>query len=283
MHEEAPAPDILFTGVTAVFTRLANLDKGEDVLVVGDVSPARFRALEAERDRRGQHCRLFYQPETESLIITVPTLQHEGMHLEFNTILLVAMANMGAHTDWRQIGTTTFNPADGSSGQGDSGGSPIAGRRGSDWPTLVIEAGVSQTLSSLQAQMRWWFSVSGHEVKVVILIKMHVAQETLHLEEWVETAGRPGATSTRWATRAGLTALQPACERAIDLIWVGTGPIRQTPAPGRTPSQFRVVGSPLIIRFSEIFLRAPGAGEHDLVISNASLQVFASRIWQDLS
>lgn len=283
MDDEAP-PDILFTDVAAVFARLAELDDDDDTLVVGHVSPSAFRALETERDRRGQHCRLFYRPETECIVITVPTLSHSEMHIILFLEIRDTMVAMGTHDDWRPIGNTTHNAANGSSGQGDSAGSPFSGRSGNDWPTLVIEAGFSQTLPSLHAKMRWWFAVSSHGVHVVILVKMHRAQETMHIEKWVEVevAGRPGATATRWATHAGLTTLQPACQQSVNITWMGPGPILQTPKQGRTASLFRVTGGPLVVGFAEIFLRAPAAGEHDIVVSNGRLQHVASRIWQDL-
>ncbi|EPE03021.1 dead deah box dna helicase [Ophiostoma piceae UAMH 11346] len=285
MAEEAP-PDILFTDIPSVFARLANLAKDEDTLVVGDVSPSSFRALEAERDRRCQHFRLFYQPDTECVVVTVPNLQHSQMHIIMYEFIRDTMVTMGVHRGWRPIGDTTFNTANGSSGQGDSAGSPKAGRNADDWPTLVVEAGFSQTLPSLRAKMRWWFAASHHRVKVVILIKMQLTQETLHIEKWLEMVGRPGATATRSATRsatrAGLAVLQPICNQAIDLEWTGPRPIRQTPAQGRLPHLFRVTGGPLVIEFADIFLRAPAAGEHDIVISDQNLQLYASEIWEDL-
>ncbi|KAK0703538.1 hypothetical protein B0T26DRAFT_731810 [Lasiosphaeria miniovina] len=41
------------------------------------------------------------------------------------------------------------------------------------WPTLVIEAGFSQSLGELHIAMRRWFSMSNHEVKIVLLAKFN--------------------------------------------------------------------------------------------------------------
>ncbi|KAK0726952.1 hypothetical protein B0T26DRAFT_692376, partial [Lasiosphaeria miniovina] len=41
------------------------------------------------------------------------------------------------------------------------------------WPILVIEAGFSQSLGELYITMRRWFSMSNHEVKIVLLAKFN--------------------------------------------------------------------------------------------------------------
>ncbi|KAK3935211.1 hypothetical protein QBC46DRAFT_272236, partial [Diplogelasinospora grovesii] len=75
-------------------------------------------------------------------------------------------------------------------------------------PTLVIEAGNSQTLEQLRVDMRWWFGPSNHQVKIVLLAKLDRNQGQIVLEKWVETRAqpRPGATTTRAAaaSAAGL-------------------------------------------------------------------------------
>lgn len=114
--DEELSPDILLTGMKAVFARLANLDNGQDILVVGNVSPSSFRALEAERDRKGQHYRLLYQPATERVMITVPTIQHSEMHMLLYDMTRDTMVTMGALHEWRPIRTTAFRAADSPSG-----------------------------------------------------------------------------------------------------------------------------------------------------------------------
>ncbi|KAK0730613.1 hypothetical protein B0H67DRAFT_562309, partial [Lasiosphaeris hirsuta] len=62
---------------------------------------------------------------------------------------------MGLKKSWRNFGSPTL--------------SAQAGKGA--WPTLVIEAGVSQTLAQLRIGMQRWFSMSNHEVKIVLLAK----------------------------------------------------------------------------------------------------------------
>ena len=104
------------------------------------------------------------------------------------------------------MGTATFrvqgHPGGdgGDGGEGDSTGGPGA-QRGSEesWPTLVIEAGDSETLAELKKDMEWWFSASNHQVKIVLLAKFDYDEEQIILEKWIEIQAplRQGAATTR--------------------------------------------------------------------------------------
>ncbi|KAM7183797.1 hypothetical protein V8F33_013376 [Rhypophila sp. PSN 637] len=53
-------------------------------------------------------------------------------------------------------------------------------------PTLVIEAGFSQTMDELRNDMRWWFNASNHDVKIVLLVKMYLQNKEIWIERWQE-------------------------------------------------------------------------------------------------
>ncbi|KAL7803621.1 hypothetical protein V8C44DRAFT_343695 [Trichoderma aethiopicum] len=56
--------------------------------------------------------------------------------------------------------------------------------------------------------MRWWFSASDHQVKIVLLSKFDHRLQQIIIERWEEdTQTRPGATTTRRAAASG--AVQP--------------------------------------------------------------------------
>ncbi|OOG00576.1 hypothetical protein ASPCADRAFT_401557 [Aspergillus carbonarius ITEM 5010] len=52
----------------------------------------------------------------------------------------------------------------------------------SSWPTLVIEAGVSESYGKLIKNAQWWFSSSIGEVRIVLLILM--GREEVRFEKW---------------------------------------------------------------------------------------------------
>jgi len=77
-------------------------------------------------------------------------------------------------------------------GKGHSCGGPNLGREGKDaWPTLVIEAGSSESLGALRDDMRWWFSVSDHQVNIVLLVKF----DYFHQKDYYREMGRRNSDS----------------------------------------------------------------------------------------
>ncbi|KAH8662427.1 hypothetical protein BX600DRAFT_437821 [Xylariales sp. PMI_506] len=97
----------------------------------------------------------------------------------------------------------------GDGAEGDSTGGPQPERRMKGaWPTLVIEAGDFEPLSELNNDMRWWFSASDHQVKIVLLAKFEHTHREIILEKWEEEPQtRQGATMTRQATAISSVAL----------------------------------------------------------------------------
>ena len=172
---------------------------------------------------------------------------------------------MGLDDVWYSMGTTTYRTQghpnrDG--GEGDSSGGPIE-RQGPLWPTLVIEAGYSQTLVGLRRDMRWWFSASNHQVKIVLLAKLDSNHGQIIIEKWQEVPSGPrqGATTTRAAARLATT-LEP---RRSQLITISRG----------SNTAHSVSRGPLRLEFALLFLRAPGQGEGDIVLPVDVLQLLA--------
>jgi len=175
---------------------------------------------------------------------------------------------------WGSIGTTTFRAQQGhpggDGGEGDSTGGPIPERDiiGS-WPTLVIEAGDSESLRELHNDMRWWFSTSEHQVKIVLLAKFERTRRALILEKWEEEPSmtRRGATTTRYAAT-----LQPVLRQTITITEDST----------TNPVSYNVARGALVLGFRLLFLRDPGPGEGDFIFSVQELQAYAERVWRRL-
>ncbi|CAK7232859.1 hypothetical protein SCUCBS95973_008400 [Sporothrix curviconia] len=282
---DLPSPDITFDSAAAVFDRLYHPGFTDDALVVGHVSPDDFQALEAERDARGRKCRFFFLREAEMVIVTIPTGPHEQLHISFTINLNRAMSRMGVENEWEWMAAEMYSASSGSAGEGDASGGPASVRTVIDWPTLVIESGYTQTIQSLRAKARWWFAASGHRIKVVLLVKMHLSQSSVQVEKWTEPAptGRPGATTTRRSVQTGQAAWQPVRRQVLEVLWTGATPIRAVPREDRAnPALYRVNGGPLTLGFAELFLRAPVGGEHDFVLTDLELQHIAARAWKRL-
>ncbi|CAK7241575.1 MAG: hypothetical protein STHCBS139747_003038 [Sporothrix thermara] len=165
--------------------------------------------------------------------------------------------------------STEFVGHGGGSGEPDACFMPPARGNDSDgWPTLVIEAGVSQSLASLHAKMHWWFSASNHAVKIVLLAKVSPASRSILVEKYNKDVlqTRQGATNTR-----NMPGPAPELRQTIAI----------TAQPGSNPVVYDVLGGPLVLEFSHLFLRpADGTqGERDIVVDANRLAKLAERVW----
>jgi len=139
-----------------------------------------------------------------------------------------------------------------------------------DWPTLVVEAGYSESLNQLRNDMRWLFSESNHDVKVVILAKFDHRQHSILLERWEEQEWPPQRVITR--SRAAVQQqdrFAPILRQVITIT-------RNTTT---NPASYNVSRGALVLGFKLLFLRDAGPEEGDFVISVEELQEYAERVW----
>ena len=189
--------------------------------------------------------------------------------IEIYESFLFQLVRSGREKTWTTIGHVTFRAQGhpgGDVGEGDYTGGPYPERGMNDsWPTLVIQAGHSKPLIELRNDMRWWFSTSEHQVKIVLLATFEHARRALILEKWEEEPGmtRPGATTTRHAA-----APQPVLRQTITI----------TEDITTNPVSYNVAGGALVLGFRLLFLRDPGPGEGDCVLSVQELQVYADEV-----
>ena len=231
--------------------------------------PADFNKL-ARQERRPFRLRR-YHANTGILVTTIPTPLHETLHLHLYEKYTYKLARNGQEESWRSIGSTTFRPQGhpgGDGGEGDSSGGPKPARnyKGA-WPTLVIEAGDSESLSALRDDMRWWFSASDHQVNIVLLTKFDRPNQRIIIERWEEELQtRKGATTTRQSAANPVT---PILQQSITI----------TQNTATNPVSYHVTSGALVLSFRLLFLRNPGPQEEDFVISIAELQAYARNVW----
>jgi len=240
-----------------------------------DVSPSSFAEIERERAKQRRKFRFRrYQSDRHILFITIPTRLHEALHLELYQGYRDQLVTSGRQSSWSTIGTATCRAQQGhpggDGGEGDSTGGPRPERvwKGA-WPTLVIEAGDSESLAGLRHDMRWWFSTSDHQVRIVLLAKFEHTRCAIILEKWEEESSiaRPGAMTTRHAA-----ALQPVLRQTITITQDAT----------TDPVSYNVARGALVLGFKLLFLRDPGPGEGDFVLSVRELEDYAERVWEVL-
>ncbi|KAK0617952.1 hypothetical protein B0T17DRAFT_536341 [Bombardia bombarda] len=242
-----------------------------DSLTVTNVSLIEFTKIERAREKQGRKFRFRdYDSNSQTLIITIPTDLHEELHGQLYDEFIGQVRDMGLKNSWRGIRGATRS-AQGHSGrsskEGDSSGGPKPQRAGKGaWPTLVIEAGFSQTLGQLHLTMKRWFSMSNHEVKIVLLAKYDNTRSVIILEKWEEEiAVRPGATTTRHS----LQHPTPVLRQSITITQNTT----------TNPTSYNVTSGALVLSFRLLFLRDPNHGEGDFVFSVQELEEYAKKVW----
>ncbi|CAH0019145.1 unnamed protein product [Clonostachys rhizophaga] len=242
--------------------------KQGDILYVEDVSLQVFSIIEKFREdhNRKYRFRRFY-PEHRLLVMALLTRCHEALSSTLVNCIHKRIREMGLENHWNPTrGATYWQEADGSVGlgEGDSSGHPIQPgvRSWRGWPTLVVEAGCSQSLEHLRDDMGWWFKESNHQVKVVLLIKFHPGPlEEITIEQWRE---RPIGSSG--------VQLELACQQVVNIA-------RNSATAHRTlPLSYTVTGGALELRFPDLFLRDPGEGEGDIVVEAEGLQWLAATV-----
>ncbi|KAI1089235.1 hypothetical protein F5B19DRAFT_467976 [Rostrohypoxylon terebratum] len=261
---EEPPPTIQFTNIKTLYQAIEEVSG--DFLVVQNVSPRHFEEISSQEPRRFRLRR--YHADKEILIITIPNALHEALHIELYQSYVYQLWRKGIES-WRSIGSTTLRPRGhpgGDGGEGDSSGGPRPARAYKDsWPTLVIEAGDSESLGALRDDMRWWFSASDHQVNIVVLAKFDRSDQRIIIDRWEEEAQiRPGATTTR---RPASNAVKPVLRQSITIT------------RDAATDSCHVARSALVLSFRLLFLRDPGPLEGDFIISIADLQAYARNVW----
>ncbi len=114
--------------------------------------------------------------------------------------------------------------------------------------------------------MRWWFSASNHDVKIVLLTKLDHPNQGIIIERWEEEAQhRQGATNTRQIT-SGNT-LRPVLQQTIAITRDASN------------GSFNVTSGALELSFRLLFLRDPGPQEGDYSITVPELEIYAGSVW----
>jgi len=214
------------------------------------------------RSKISKSARLTHCADIETLIVKVSTAEQEKVIACFAVwLLLKCTPRMGLEPDLDPLGSTTFTETSTSNSKEANGSwNPVTLRpRRLDWPTLVLEVGLSESLPRLRNDARWWLSNSGGCVNVVLILHINLRTKIISIEKWELPA--TGGLVTR---------------------------LNQQP-PAQIPTQMQAITidrnneTPLTLHFHKIFLRQPAQQaeppEHDLVFTAEDLQGWADAIW----
>jgi hypothetical protein len=213
--------------------------------------------------------------DTDLLIIKLmPSAEHEEAHLLLGQYFFARLTTMGIPPGGIiPLGSTKFLGRR-SSKEGDSAYKPRSRNKKTDWPTIVFESGLSESLSRLRSDAHWWLTHSGGEVKTVVIISIRLAQRDIRVEKGI--LAPPTGRRRTLRANANANALVPTKVQQIAIT-----PAPATP-PNPTQGQYVVTGTPLVLEFDQIFLRPPVAPEGDVIFTATDLSAWAADFWNTL-
>jgi hypothetical protein len=260
----------LFFGIDdmkrAIKSRYEKLQAGistDQYLVFQPVTEDDLEKIDNQRRLIGRNFRITHCIDWDVLIIKVMAgVVHEGFFGTFRSELEYRFGLMGLPVrDFWPVGAGRLRGRSVSK-EGDMAWKPAPLRPNKgDFPTLVIEAGVSESLRKLRADARWWLSNSGGKVNIVLVMVLKEGPREIQIERW---ESRPS-----------------------------TGPVTRSNPPIPTPIQIitidsnNVTGAPLTLDFHLIFLRPinPNAtpAENDIVFTAQDLRNWANIFWRGVN
>lgn len=201
---------------------------------------------------------------TTGLIKIVPSPLHERINSDFTMLVSDKLAAMGIPRDDRRWGLATeYRPTIGSKGkQGDQTFLPLQrqppGRAAVNWPTLVLEIGVTESKTKLEEDAKWWFNNSGGRVRIVLVVS--VTKSRVAFEKWQLLP--PEASSK--ITRHYITSLRQRTLHMPPLELQAGVNQRCFCAQEVTVDKNGVVEAPMILPFRALFDRDTGPNEADV-------------------
>ena len=232
---------------------------GKQYLAFGDVQQSSMRPIERERSRSELPAfRFLYDAAEEMLIIKLmPGPHHELAAVHFIEMFKDKMASLGINRNsLMNFGATRFGTPGGRSKEPDGALRPRTRVLATDWPSIVIEVGVSESLSQLRTDAHFWLTRSGGQTRIVILLAVKKATRVMKIERWEHTP------RTR-LTRRSSPRYNPTKMQALTLQANG-----------------QLSGGPLLIPASKAYdTLPPGLGQNDFTFTGQDLAQYIQDYW----
>ena len=252
----------LIADAHAVLDKLnQNQDDGNQYLLL--LSPPTSIRVRLDTDKNaldGIPFRLMFDGPS-ALVKVIPSFVHDASTLRLVQKILYGCFSIGVPEDeigW--AGSTTYRPSNRNRGkQPDNCFVPLSrqphgSQQSLNWPTLVIETGVSESPPRLREDARWWFEQSSGLVRTVILLSIRKVRKIIHLEKWQLADPVLGTTISPPLGQQEAAIQRPYIAQAADIM----------------PTQ--VDGDiPLVLQFHALFDRRPAGTEGDILLDGPAL------------
>jgi hypothetical protein len=237
-------------------------------LIFGPINVENFHKLSESDEGVGSGARYGYDNEKERLVVTVFAKQeHESFVINLGEELKATLIRMGHNTRTLvAVGCADYESAHGVK-QPDASFKPATRTSSTSPPSIVFEAGYSETLPQLRRDAEWWLTNAPNEVNIVVLVAVRPRNKILIIEKWVLVERKKdGQTGT---------ASRPAPKFTLP---TRTVEVKVEPEP-KGSATFVSKGGPLVFEFDKLMDRAPVSPETDITLSDANLAELAADLW----
>ena len=149
-----------------------------------------MRPIERGRSRSELPAFRFLYDAAEEVLITKlkPGPHHELASTHFVEMFKDKMASLGINRNsLDNFGATRFGAPGGRSKEPDASLRPSTRVLETDWPSVAIEVGASESLPQLRTDAHFWLTQSGGQTRIVILLAVKKATRVMKMERWEHT------------------------------------------------------------------------------------------------
>jgi hypothetical protein len=235
------------------------------------MKPDVFEKLRSSDEGAGPGTRYGYDHEKEHIIITVfPKQLHEVFVANICRKVERQLEGMGIdEQQFFDIATADYEGARGVK-QPDTSYKPVTREGETAPPSLVFEAGYTESLPQLRRDAEWWLSNAPHQVNIVVLVAIRPTTRVVVIEKWtLIDRTKDGQSGTR--SRPAPVFTLPTMTTEITI---------QPETKGSTT--FVVKGAPLILEFKKLMDRDPLSPETDITVIDSELAKAAAAIWKNM-
>ena len=153
--------------------------------IFSPVTQDQLAAIERIRDTHHKGLRFNYFNSVETLIVKIMAAPVQELASKgFGSRLDVKIARMEQLDNIGWMDATTYR-ANGSQKEADCSWKPGYFRPlKTDWPTVVIECGVSKSRDRLEVDAHWWLENTDGQVKMVLVISFSKTKREIHFQQW---------------------------------------------------------------------------------------------------
>ncbi len=162
--------------------------------------------IREERQGRLPRMTILHDGREEILIVKLMVgVMHEGVAREFATMFDLKVALLDVRESLAATGSGRFGHRGGRSKEADVGYKPISRDMADEWPSFVIEVGVSQSLAMLRRDAAFWITNSDGRTRIVIVLSVNQRDRQILVERWEEVPRiRPNRSTVNYSRIPGL-------------------------------------------------------------------------------